>query len=348
MKKIILICFVLLNIYSCNKFKIADQIGLESDWLLPLAKGKIGFKNLKELENNSLSHDIPSFDIGYNPGVPINVPALNIPEVGPYAQPIMGWIKSLKVKNLKIELSFTNAFPITIGTGTKISFRRDANTSDATNLIYSHTVLNDILPNQQYDFSIDILNSVIEDTVFIYLEQFSSPGGNNITFSTTPSILSISLKVLEIENVELYTNKQASFNDTVQANFSQDTNGFDTTVSGKINVFVDNAMPLNTNFQLYFIDSLTNNIIDSLFNTRLIVQGINTNSLTGTPLSINSSKNEILVNAAKVQRIKSANKAIIDFDLNTNGYSTPTVLANDETYLGIQFTGDLKLKLKIK
>ena len=189
---------------------------------------------------------------------------------------------------------------------------------------------------------------MIEDTVFIYLEQFTSPGGNNITFSTTPSKLSISLKVLEIENVELYTNKQASFNDTVQANFSQDTNGFDTTVSGKINVFVDNAMPLNTNFQLYFIDSLTNNIIDSLFNTRLIVQGINTNSITGAPISINSSKNEILVNAAKVQRIKSSNKAIIDFDLNTNGYSTPTVLANDETYLGIQFTGDLKLKLKIK
>ncbi len=348
MKKLVLICFIAISILSCNKFKIADTIGLESDWLLPLAKGKIGFKNLKELENNSMSHNIPSFDIGYNPGVLINVPPLNIPEVGPYAQPIMSWIKSLKVKNLNLALSFTNAFPISIGTGTKISFRRDPNTSDASNLIYSHTVLNDILPNQQYDFNIEILNSIIEDTVFIYLEQFTSPGGNNITFSTTPSKLSITLKVLEIENIELYTNNQALFNDTILATFNQETNGLDTTVSGKINVFVDNAMPVNTKFQLYFIDSLTNIIIDSLFSVPFLTSGINTNPLTGAPLTINNSKSEISVNAAKVQRIKSANKAIIDIDLNTNGYSTPTVLANDETYLGIQFTGDLKLKLKIK
>lgn len=353
MNKLSIVCAFCLTIIvaSCGKYNtnFSELPTSSSDWLLPLVKGQVSFETIRELSKVNTSFDVPSIDIGYASGISVNVPPINLPEVGPYKQPLSNWIHSIQFDTLDIALSFTNSFPIAIGSGTKFSFRKSDNTSDPNNIIYQHTVLGDIQPNQQYDFDVQVFNNSVTDTIYLFLEQFTSPGGNNVTFGTTPSKIKVEVKVIDIKKVELFPNRSVVEKDTVEVDFGEEetnTGPLDTASHATVNFFLDHALPIHVAAQIYFLDPVTNTITDSLLNPAVSAVGCSTDA-NGDPLSVNASKNTVYVSNARIESIKKSKEAIVMFRLNTNGYPGPYVYLSDKTYLKLQITGDLHLSFNL-
>lgn len=346
---LVFLCTILFG--SCGKYNtnFSELPTSTSDWLLPLVKGQVSFETIRELSKVSTSFDVPSLDIGYASGISVNVPPITLPEVGPYKQPLSNWIHSIQFDTLDIALSFTNSFPIAIGSGTKFSFRRSDNTSAPNNIIYQHTVQGDIQPNQQYDFDVQVFNNSVTDTIYLFLEQFTSPGGNNVTFGTTPSKIKVEVKVIDIKKVELFPNRSVVEKDTVDVDFGEEetnTGPLDTASHATVNFFLDHALPIHIATQIYFLDPVTNTITDSLLNPAVSAVGCSTDA-NGDPINVNSSKNSVYISNARIESIKKSKKAIVTFRLNTNGYPGPYVNLSDKTYLTLQITGDLHLSFNL-
>lgn len=341
-------CMILI---SCTKYNtnLSELPTSNSDWLLPLVKGKVSFETIKELSKVKTSFEMPPIDIGYTSGTQVNVPPINITAVGPYKQPLSNWIHSIQFDTLDIKLSFTNAFPIAISAGTQFSFRRSDNTSDPTNIIYQHTLPQDIQPAQQYEFDVQVFNNSVTDTIYLFLEQFASPGGNNVTFSATPCKIEVEVKVIDIQKVELFPNKSVVERDTIDIEFGdEETNSgpLDTSSHATVNFYVDHAMPIHTSAQIYFLDPNTNLVTDSLLTPAVSAVGCNTDA-NGDPLNVNTSKTSLYISHTRIENIKKAKKAIIVFRLNTLGYPGPYVYLSDNTYLKLQITGDLHLSFNL-
>jgi hypothetical protein len=343
--------FGLALLASCGKYNtnLNELPSSTSDWVLPLVKGQVSFETIRELSKVNTSFDVPSLDIGYASGIAVNVPAITIPEVGPYKQPLSNWIHSIQFDTLDIKLSFTNSFPIAIGSGTKFSFRRTDNTADPNNIIYQHTVASDILPAQQYEFDVQVFNNSVSDTIYLFLEQFTSPGGNNVTFGTTPSKINVEVKVIDIKKVELFPNRSVVERDTVDIDFGEEetsTGPVDTSSHATVKFFIDHAMPIHVSAQVYFLHPTSNIIIDSLLSPAVSAVGCNTDAL-GDPLNVNSSNTSIYISNSRIETIKKSKRGIVTFRLNTNGYPGPYVNLSDKTYLKLQITGDLHLSFNL-
>jgi len=149
--------------------------------------------------------------------------------------------------------------------------------------------------------------------------------------------------------VKFYSGKSKSIRDTSDFTISSNTNTQqveDSTVAGKIVVYLDNAFPLNVVFQIYFLDATRRNVIDSLF-----VNGIRLNAATtdvsGSPLDVQHGVDSVLISVKHFQNIKLAKFAVTSLDLNTLNNQSQEINANNETYLNIQILGDLKLNLHL-
>lgn len=333
---------------ACTKPDMNSLPTWTSDWLLPLVKGKLEFANIKKLSNNKISFTIPSVDLGFPSGTPLDLPGISISEVGPYKQPLIDWIHKINFDSLQIKLSFTNSFPITVSAGTKFSFRRSADVNDPSNIIYQHTVASPINTNDTYTFDITVNNNYISDTVYLYLEQFTSPGGSNITFANTPATLSVELQVIDINRVELHAGKNEVERDTIDISFEDaDTGGYTDTLSyGTVHFLTENALPINLGFQIYFLDPVTNMISDSLMNSPIALSGCSTNSM-GDPLNSTKAKNSISISHQRIAKIKKSKKAILNFGINTIGYPPPYVIMSEKTFFKLNITGDLHLSFNL-
>ncbi len=342
------LAIVMMLFTACSKYNTnLDELPTwNSDWLLPLVKGQVSFENIKELNDSKIVFDIPALDIGYaNIGL-ANVPPLSIANVGPYKQALSSWLHLVNFDSLQIQLTFTNRFPITIAAGTKFSFRRTADPNDPTNLIYQHTLPKDLTPAETYSFDVIVNNNFLGDTLYQFLEQFSSPGGNNVYFAGNKSTLKVDVKIIDINRVELYAGKSLVETDTIDIDFSKEDTGTDTASYGKVNFFVENALPVNFGIQIYFLDPVNLKITDSLLNNPLNILGCNTNA-TGDPTGSIDAKTSISINTARIEEIKKSRKAIISYKLNTLGYPPPYVVLSDKTYLKLQITGDLHLAFNL-
>jgi len=348
MKQLLTGLLVVITLAGCQKDQLSTVYG---DWLFPIAKGSISLYTLKELRNLQYDIDIPALSIGQPVGIPISAPGLQIDHVGPFAVQISPWLHRMDIDTLEFSGSLHNIFPIPIGAGTRISMRRTRDTA-AGNIVGSTTVLTNVPPGSLFSFNIRVMNKTIGDSVYFFLDNFTSPPYNNVVFTNASTQLSIKLKVITASYVEAYTGKTFSSIDT--SDFSTNTddqlsNGTggtlsDTGVSGYINVFADNKLPANVTFQLYFMNEGKTAIIDSLFISRLMVGGAMTD-FTGMPLNTVSTAEKVLITRKKINNMKKARYAITDFRVNTNGYLPPVVRANKQAKLDIQLTGDLNLKI---
>ncbi len=340
----LLILFI--GFISCNKDKSNTLPTWNSDWLLPIAKGKVSFETLKTLSNIETTIQIPSIDLGYTGGAKVNVAPLNISKMGPYKIPLSNWIHKINFDSLELSLSMTNIFPIEISSGTKFSFRKTNDLNDPSNIIYQHILSQNIKSNDYYTFNVTVNNNSIYDTVYLFLEQFTSPGANEVIFSTQPLKIEVKVKVIDIKNVELYTGRVTSNIDTVDVQFSDEDNPTDTSSYGTVNLFVDNGLPIHFGVQIYFLEKNSNLIIDSLMSPAFELDGCNTDA-NGDPISVVSKKSSFQISTKRIENIKRAHKAIIRHNINTLGYPPPYVLLSKNSFLKMQITGDLHLSFNL-
>jgi len=338
----------MLLIASCNKDKASNVTG---DWLFPIAKGNLSINSLSQLKNLNYTINIPAQSIGQPVNIPVSSPGLQLDHVGPFPVEITDWLHRLDVDTLEFSGSLNNIFPIPIGAGTVVTMRTSRDTG-ISNIAGTAVVSSTILPNQAFSFDIQVNKKTLGDSVYFFLDHFNSPAYNNLVFATSPTVLKIKLKIITASYAEVYTNKTFSSVDTADFsagstdNIGSRTNGTlsDTSTSGIINVFTDNGLPANVQGQLYFLDDSKTQVIDSLFVSQLKIGGGLTNS-AGTTSFTNSQSTQITVNRLKLNHISAAKYVVSHFSFNTIGFTGPYVSVNTSAYLGIQFTGDLNIRI---
>ncbi len=338
--------WIVLFVSSCTKTDFKELPTWNADWLLPLAHLKTSFETIKVLSKTKTTIQVPALDIGFISNSNVNVPPLSFSKVGPYKIPLSSWINTVHFDSLKINLSFTNIFPITISSGTKFSFRRTPDVNATDNIIYQYVASNNIATNESIQFNVAILNDFMTDTVYFYLEQFTSPGASNVVFSDQPCVIQIELDIIDLNKVTLYANKSAVEIDTVKIDFSKEEAPVDSTNKGIVHFYVDNGLPINFGIQLYFLDSATNQVSDSLMSPPFDIKGGQMDA-GGSPMNVISQKSSMVISTDRLNRIKRANRAIFSFKINTQGYPPPYVLMNDNAYLKLQITGDLHLSIQL-
>ncbi len=340
---------LLLATASCTKDKKTD---VEGEWLFPIAKGALSINTISQLRNLEYHISVPPPSINQPVNIPVSSPGLQLAHVGPFAVRITDWLKRMDVDTLEFSGSLQNFFPIPIGPGTLVTMRNTRDTT-AANILGSALVSTTVAPGARFSFDIRVLGKTVYDSVFFTLDQFNSPAYSNVTFSTTPTTLDITLKVITANYLEVYTGKTFSSRDTVEFDAGSDDNlgsqsgGIlsDTGTSGYITVFADNGLPANVRGELYFMDASRSQILDSLFVPGLVVQGGKTDGAGNTSFTA-SEQTTSTISRRRLNNIKAAKFIATDFLFNTSGYSGSYVAANRTPKLAIQITGDLNIRIK--
>jgi hypothetical protein len=334
---------------SCRK---DTDTAFDGNWLFPIAKGDLSMNSLSELKNLDYHIQIPALSIGQPVNFPVTSPGLQLKYVGPFGVQITDWLKRVDIDSLEFSGTLNNFFPIPIGAGTKVTMRttRDTNSSNIAGVAL---IPAQVPPGGLFSFDIKVTKKTLNDSVFFFLDDFNSPAYSNVVFSSSPTKLDIRLKVITADYAEIYTNRNfysvdtADFSAGSKDNLSSGSNGSvsDTSVSGTINVFLDNSLPANVVAQLYFLDVTRTQIIDSLFAPNLKTGGSGTDP-AGNPLNTISSKTTVPVTRKKVDNIKKASYVVSRFNFNTFGFPGAFVAVNRLPHLSVQFTGDLDIKIK--
>ncbi len=319
------------------------------EWLAPIANTSVTLETLSLLDSTQFTRKIPSLDLGFPTGITFNVPALYFSHLGPYPLVISDWIKEIQVHSLDLTIALTNSFPIKIGAGTLIVIRNTADTLNNQNIISQHVMANDILPGETFTFNVILNDQVINDSVFFYLDKFNSPAKNNVTFTNSPTFIKVSLNILSVDQIEFYHDKTKSIHDTSAFSFNSKTTTQavdDSTIEGKLMVYLDNAFPVNSVFQVYFLDDTRRIVIDSLFENAINLSAATTD-LKGSPISIQHSAESVVISTLHSQKIKLAKYAVASLELDTYNLSSSVIKANQNTYLAIQIVGDLKMNFHL-
>lgn len=339
----IIIFLLVLSASSCNKDFNIDS--WEPKMLMPLAKGKARIQDVTDLRNKKWVQQIPAFDIGYTEFVAVNVPPLNIPFVGPYPYEISEYINYVFVDSLDFSIELKNYFPIAIQAGTRIVFRSTADTTSSDNIILQYELPYDVAPNQEFTVNSIVTNKFVNNNIYLYLEDFKSPGGNNVIFSGQPSEIRYELRFLSVVKVGIKTNKEVSVVDSTEISAISESDDYnDSTATGKLSLFVTNTVPTNFDFQMYFYDESRTVFLDSIiYGSSLIPSG--TTDTEGLPTSKQEKKFEIPLTADRIARLKQARFCVYRLKGDTYGKPGTNVTAGSQCSLEIQITGDLSIRV---
>lgn len=348
MKQILFACSLLL-LFSCKKPTI-DNSPIESNWLLPLVKGNISINDLSKLEGINYTFDLIPADFNQPSNTNVSSPAFVIPSIGPFEIPLESTIDYVDLDTLDTKITLHNTFPITLQPGLQIIIRTSTDTSSSSNIIVTH-IFNDSIPkNSKKEILVQLNNTRIQDTFYIFFKNIGVAAFQNVSFSGTFPV-TIELQKVRIKEIGMYTNKMQTIVDTVSftpGNLSefyalQDGSIQDTSITGTIHFYSDNAIPVNVGFQMLFLQNQTP--VDSLFQSVASIQGANVDA-NGLPTNIQSQKNSVVVQYAKLKNIEKANQVVYRFNINTNGYSGTKVVVQKSHLLAIQLVSDLRLILQ--
>ena len=170
------------------------------------------------------------------------------------------------IDSLVVSGTILNNTPIKINAGAKILLRNQNATSNLVEILLA----NDILPGATATFSQSRKGGELLPNFEMSVANISSTGNNAPVFFTLMSGLDITFRLnfLKISYFDIAPNTKASFD--ITSPFSIDKKAETSVVSGKLDVFLKNAIPLNLLTQAYLLDD-NKVILDSLFATPLVI-----------------------------------------------------------------------------
>ncbi len=324
------------------------------DILAPIIKSRASAKEVCDLKNKKFTQNIYVGDLGFDANTPLDLPALNFSSpVGPFVVELSDFFSFVEVDSAYLDISLVNSFPIAISAGTEVVFRTSASVADESNVIFRHAIQSDIAPAETYLFSSVLKTKKVTSDVYLFLEKFKSPGGNNITFTSNPAELSFEFKFLKVFAVALRTNREHTQVDTTEVAFFDDISDYDdNTAVGTLRVFLTNAMPINFGFQMYFLDETKQTVIDSIYyhdgfseHRDIYSPGGITMAPTGEPIDSTTVKFEFPITASRIRKLKQAKFLVFRLSGDTNGYTGEEVYVGGNSNLQVLITGDLKIRI---
>ena len=335
--------FGLILFTACQKI-VPDENEWQSDWLLPILKAKLTMAQLKEVKKQTISYAIPAADLGFTENVTIDVPAVSITNLGPYVQPLSDWVQAVTIDTLAISIEINNVFPIAIGAGTQLTVRNSADTLSASNIVTRLTIPIDILPGQRFESSIQVSKSTLEDNLYLFVDALNTPGGTQVSFTTTPTLINISLEVIDLSKIKVYPAKEYTNKDTFKIDFSNQYTSVDSIANGDLTISLENGLPIQTKVQLYFLDASKSVVIDSLFSSSFEVAAGSTD-VNGFTVQTSTSSNTITLSADKINRIRQARYSAVQYALSTPTNNGNSILVDKSAYLELFISGDVKFHI---
>jgi hypothetical protein len=346
-----LLALLCLTAASCKKDK---QTNLEGDWLFPIAKTSFSLNSLEMFRKFSYQMELKPSDIHQPVGTPVSSTGLYIAYVGPATMPLMSCLARLDVDTLSFAGTFTNHFPVAVGAGTRLVMRTTADTTTATNIAGAVTVMEDIPPGGSFSFSVLVEHKILGERVYLYLDNFRTPAFSKVVFSSQPSTFDVRLDVFTASYAEMFTGRECMSEDTTEFSVGEKEQGgmqsggvlSDTAMSGVINVFADNSLPCQGQWQLYFLNGDKSQVLDSLFYPAAFDIEAGRTSATGSPLNTASVMAKVPISRNKLERLKRAPFVVSRLRLSTMGMPGATVSADKTAALKLQLSGDLHLNIR--
>jgi len=107
-----------------------------------------------------------------------------------------------------------------------------------------------------------------------------------------------------------------------------------------VRLYSENGFPVNVKTQLYFEDSITNTLIDSLFTVNPVVSKAALIDSDGNPVGVSSQITDVIMESDRVDRVMNANRvraqAYLSTTTDNNGYQPDIKIYSDDGII-IQF-----------
>ena len=107
-----------------------------------------------------------------------------------------------------------------------------------------------------------------------------------------------------------------------------------------VRLYSENGFPVDVRTQLYFEDSITNTLIDSLFLTSRVVSKAASVDLEGNPIGVSSQITDVIMESDRVDRVMNANRVRAQAYLSTttdNNGNQPDIKIYSDDGIMIQF-----------
>ncbi len=237
------------------------------------------------------------------------------------------------IDSLVVSGAIVNNTSIKINAGAKILIRNQGATANLIEI----PLANDLLPNTTATFSQSKVGGELYPNFEISVANISSTGNNTPVVFGPLNGLDITFKMnfLRISYFDIAPNKKGTFD--VTNDFSIDNKTETTVVSGKLDVFVKNAIPLDLVMQGYFLDA-NKVVLDSLFsNAFTITAG---NPTTPTISETNISSQRIIDNLEKTRFLR------FKAGYSTQGKTFNTRITPSTNRLDFKVIGDLNVLVK--
>ena len=239
------------------------------------------------------------------------------------------------IDSLVVSGTIVNNTPIKINAGAKILIR---NVGEITNLI-EIPLTQDILPGKNAAFSQTKVGGVLYPNFEMGVANISSTGNTTpVAFGPTNGLdISFKMNFLKISYFDIAPNIKGSLDITNP--FAIDQKPETTVASGKLDVFIKNAIPLNMVMQAYLLDE-NKVLLDSLFASPLAIAAATERPLTPTTSTSNTSTQRIINNLDKTRFLR------FKASYNTLGKTFNTRITPSINRLDFKVIGDLVMLIK--
>ncbi|MEO1654379.1 MAG: hypothetical protein AAFU64_12610 [Bacteroidota bacterium] len=238
-------------------FSACDNPNLdwEPEILAPLVFGQLNINSQPALRNGNYS-TLTNLDLGLS-GVVTPVPAFSGLSTSSGSLRIDNPpIVEIGIDTLIIQGTISNPLGIQINAGAVISLR---NTDDQS-LIASHTVASDIDAFGTYDFTELVTAGVARLEVEVIVDNISSPGSTTpVNVSNSSFRFDLNFDFQNISYIIYPANTQSEF--LIENDFNIDISEDLENITGSLFLVTDNAIALNFDLQVFFLDANGNTII---------------------------------------------------------------------------------------
>lgn len=338
---IFLYTILILLIFSCKPID-PEKIDWRPEVLAPILKSNLEIYDFEDLIFTGTEYKAEAGDLQipeYVPNIPIPVvPPINGIPLPPDYLKLSDFFNLIVVDSAAINLNFNNVFPIPIGKDTRMTIR-DSITKE---LISEHLFIRDVPAGENYSFDFLIFDKQISQTIEVAIEEFNSPGGQNVTFDNETLVINVLIQFVKLDRVEVLND--ITYSDTSFSDINLNLNGSSNPYNGSLSLFLDNNFPSEFKIRLDLYDD-NENFIFSFFGE----DGVRVESgvVDATGNVIENTKFELLefVNTDDIPLIESASQIRIIADFSTG--STPNInIINERSYIELIISGDVEVAVR--
>jgi hypothetical protein len=191
-----------------------------------------------------------------------------------------------------------------------------------------------------------VSGNYVEETIYAFIENFSTMGGVNLTISDNPMVVKTNFKLIDITKIELNEGHRLTSIDTIGIviDLQDDDDYNETATAGIATLYFDNALPVAQQFQGYFLRN--NLVVDSLLLNPVDIEPC-ANDGQGNPLSIKSSTSTATLSWDRLNNLSSCDKLVIHHLISTEDNLNNPIIANETASLKVQLVVDLKINLSL-